>query len=73
MQYQVQYILNNNYYLKRFLRENSGYYKNLIRQPEYIFKLNDLMRKEYKMTIPDKLEKLKNDISMLSSVMDILK
>ncbi len=31
MDYRVQYILNNNFYLKKYLRENSNYYKGLIR------------------------------------------
>ena len=47
MDYKVQYILNNNYYLKRFLRENSNFYKDLIRNPNYINELNEIMKKEY--------------------------
>ncbi len=73
MPYQIQYILNNNIYLKKYLREHSEYYKKIIRHPEFIEELNELMRKEYKLTIPDKLEKLKNDISLFSSVMDVIK
>ena len=73
MDYQVQYILNSNIYLKKFLRENSGFYKSLIRNPNFIDNLNEMMRKEYKLTIPDKLEKIKDDISMLNAVMNVLK
>ena len=73
MDYKVQYILNNNYYLKRFLRENSNFYKDLIRNPNYINNLNEIMKKEYKLTFPDKLEKIKNDISIFNSVMDVFK
>lgn len=73
MIYENQLILNNNVYLKRFLRENSHFYKNLIRNPEFIMELNEMMKKTYKLTIPDKIEKIKNDLSMLSSVMDVLK
>jgi len=32
----IQYILNSNIYLKKFLRENSFYYKDLLRNPELI-------------------------------------
>lgn len=71
MDYKVQYILNNNYYLKRFLRENSNFYKDLIRNPNFINNLNEIMKKEYKLTFPDKLEKIKNDISIFNSVMDV--
>ncbi len=73
MDYHVQYILNNNYYLRKFLRENSKYYKDLIRNSDFIYELNEIMKKEYKLTIPDKIEKFKNDLKMFSSVMDIFK
>ena len=73
MDYKIQYLLNNNYYLKKFLRENSNYYKDLIRNPNFINNLNEIMKKEYKLTIPDKLKKIKEDINMLNSVMNILK
>ena len=68
----IQYLLNSNPYLKKYLRENSHYYKELIRNPNFIKELNDLMKKEYKLTIPQKLDKIKQDISMINSVMDIL-
>lgn len=73
MQIKIQYILNNNLYLKKYLRENSSYYKNLIRDPSFINELNRLMKQEYKLNLPAKLDKLKHDISMINSVMDILK
>ncbi len=73
MSINIQYILNNNIYLKKFLRENSFYYKNLIRNPFFINELNNIMKEKYKLTFPDKLEKLKNDIQMVNSIMDILK
>ena len=69
----IQYILNNNIYLKRFLRENSHFYKNILRNPEFINELNILMKDKYKLTFPYKLEKFKNNISMINTVMDILK
>ena len=72
MQLNVQFILNNNPYLKKFLRENSFYYKELIRNPLFIREMTDLMKKEYKLNLPAKLDKIKQDISMLNTVMDIL-
>ncbi len=73
MDYQVQYILNQNYYLKRFLRENSWYYKNIIRNPNFINEMNELMKKDYYLTLPDKLDKIKNNISLVNTFMDVLK
>ena len=68
----IQYLLNSNPYLKKYLRENSFYYKELIRNPNFVNELMNLMKKEYKLTIPQKLDKIKQDISMINSVMDIL-
>ncbi len=72
MPIKVQFVLNSNPYLKRFLRENSSYYKELIRNPNFINELNNLMKKEYKLSLPAKLDKIKQDISMINNVMEIL-
>ena len=73
MDYQIQYILSNNYYLKKYLRENSRFYKDIIRNPNYISNLNEMMKKDYKLTFPDKMVKFKDDIQMISSIMEIFK
>ncbi len=73
MMMSVQYLINNNPYLKKYLRENSFYYKNLLRHPEFIYQLNDLMRISYKLTLPDKLDRIKDNIHMLNTFMDVLK
>ena len=72
MNYQIQIILNNNPYFKKFLRENSFYYKSLIRNPESVGEIIDLMKKQYGLTLPDKLDKIKDNIHMINSVMEIL-
>lgn len=68
----VQYLLNSNPYLKKYLYEHSFYYKELIRNPIFINELMNLMKKEYNLTIPQKLDKIKQDINMINSVMEIL-
>ena len=73
MQIKIQYILNNNFLLKKYLRENSYYYKDLVRNPEFITKLNELMKKDYNLTFPAKLDKIKEDISLLNTFVDVLK
>ena len=67
-----QYILKENFYLKKYLRENSYYYKNLNRESNFIHKMSSLMKEEYKLTLPDKLDKLRNNISMFATFMDII-
>lgn len=72
MNYQIQMYLNTNPYFKRFLRENSFYYKKLIREPESIREIKELMQKEYKLSLPDKLDKIKNDISLINTFMSLM-
>lgn len=73
MNINIQYILNNDILLKRYLREHSSYYKNIIRNPSFINELYLLMKKEYHLTLPDKLDKIKDNISLVNTFMDVLK
>ena len=67
-----QFIIKNNPYLKKYLRENSYLYKNLNRDSNFIKYLEELMKKEYKITLPDKLDKIKDNINMINTFMDIV-
>ena len=73
MNIKIQYLLDNDLMLKRFLRENSKYYKDIIRNPNYINEVINLMKKEYHLTLPDRLDKIKNNISLFNTFMDVLK
>ena len=72
MDYSVQLVINNNPYLKRFLKEHSYYYKDLIRDKNNLARIIEMMKKEYKMTLPDKLDKIKDNISLVNTFMDVL-
>jgi len=67
-----QIIINKNPLLKKYLRENSYYYKYLNRNPNIIKELYKEMQKVYKLTINDRLDKVKDNLSMITSFMDIL-
>ena len=67
-----QMILNKNPLLKKYLRENSYYYKMLNRNPDAIKELYKNMQKTYKLTLNDKLDKVKDNLSMINNFMDIL-
>lgn len=73
MNVKIQFMLDNSPLLKRFLREHSNYYKNIIRNPSYINTIIELMKKEYKLTLPDKLTRIKDNIGMISGLMDVIK
>lgn len=67
-----QIILNKNPLLKRYLRENSYYYKYLNRNPDAIKDLMHEMEKKYKLTLNDRLDKLKDNLNLINNFMDIL-
>ena len=72
MSIETKIYLNNNYLLKKFLHENSKYYKYLNRDPMFIKELNELMKEKYKLTIPDKIDNLKEKLDMVNTFIDIL-
>lgn len=73
MHIRIQFMLDTNPYLKEYLRKHSEYYKNIIRNPLFINEIEELMKKEYGLTFPDKLNKIKDNISLFNSFMDVLK
>ena len=73
MNIRVQFMLDSNPLLKRYLREHSNYYKDIIRTPNSINNIIELMKTEYNLTVPDKLSKIKDNIEMVNSLMDVIK
>lgn len=64
--------LNNHVLLKQFLHENPRFYKILNRNPESIYQLEKLMKEKYKLTLPDKIDKVKDKLELLNTFIDIL-
>ncbi len=72
MSIESQFYLNNNLNLKKFLHENPKYYKYLNRDPSFIRELEELMKEKYKLTIPDKIDKIKDKLEFVNTFIDIL-
>lgn len=73
MTYNLQNRINADINLKRFLRENSYWYKALNRNENvYIEFVND-MKVKYKLTTSDKINKTIDNIGMLQSFLEVLK
>ena len=73
MVYDIQYRINNDINLKKFLRENSYWYKDLNRNADsFKYFVND-MKVKYKLTTNDRIDKAINNISMIQSFLDVLK
>ena len=56
----------------KFLRENSHWYKYLNRNPIYFKQFEEEMKKQYKLTTEDKINKMIERLDMVSKIMDIL-
>ena len=73
MIYDIQYKINNDINLKRFLRENSYWYKELNRNPDNFKYFVEDMKVRYKLTTTDKINRTIDNINMISSFLDVLK
>ncbi len=65
-------VLDSNQLLKKYLRENSYYYKELNRNRQFINTLYKEMQKKYKLTFNDRLNKVHDNLNMINSFMEIL-
>lgn len=59
--------------LYQYLREHSYWYKRLNRGRESLKDVEEEMKKQYKLTPQDKIEKLSRSIEMISTFVDVLK
>lgn len=73
MSYDVQYKINSDINLQRFLRENSYWYKQLNRNSNNFKYFYDDMKVKYKLTTSDKINKTIENINMIQSFLDVLK
>ncbi len=65
--------INSNPIQKQFLRENSYWYKYLNRSNIYYKDFINDMKKKYKLTTQDKINKVINNINMVNTFLDVLK
>lgn len=73
MQIPVQMKIKNDPNLYRYLREHSYWYKSLNRDPAALRDMEQEMRNQYRLTTMDKMEDISHTISLLQSVVDIIK
>ena len=73
MNLSLQYKINQDKRLKQFLRENSYWYKYLNRSETYYKEFVNDMKDKYKLKPTDRLNKMVDNINMVSSFLDVLK
>lgn len=57
----------------QYLRDDSSWYKLLNRDRNNLKYLEEEMKKKYKLTVEDRIEKFSHSINMISAFMDVLK
>lgn len=73
MTYSLQSKINGDINLKRFLRENSYWYKILNRNENSFSQFVEEMKIKYKLTTSDKINRTIDNISMIQSFLEVLK
>lgn len=72
MVYDIQKRINDDINLKKFLRENSNWYKELNRSRNSFSFFVREMKINYKLTTEDKINKTIDNISLFQGFLDIL-
>lgn len=73
MTYSLQNRINSDINLKKFLRENSYWYKILNRNEKSFPQFVAEMKVRYRLTTSDKINRTIDNISMIQSFLDVLK
>ena len=73
MTYNLQNKINADINLKKFLRENSYWYKALNRNENVFDEFVYDMKVKYKLTTSDKINRTIDNIGMLQSFLEVLK
>lgn len=66
-------LIRNNPPLNHYLRYHSYWYKELIRNPSSLKTLEQEMKKEYKLTAEDKINKINERMNMIATFLNVMK
>lgn len=73
MNLDTQFKIKNNELLQKYIRENSYWYKLLNRNPNLIIKMNEEMKKNYKLTTTDKINSISDKLDLIKTFMNMIK
>ena len=65
--------IRNDPRLENYLKYNSYWYKELLINPDSIRNMESEMKKEYKLTLSDKINNMTLKVEMIRSFMDVFK
>ncbi len=55
-----------------YLKENSSYIKNLLRNPSYYEEYKKIIKEKYNLRLTDKLSNVFNDLELLSTIISTI-
>lgn len=73
MVYDIGQRIKSDINLKKYLRENSNWYKRLNRSRDSFPYFVEEMKVNYKLTVEDKINKTMDNISMFQGFLDVFK
>lgn len=73
MDIKIKLFLDSNPDYKRYLRDNSYWYKTLIRDPKMIDVLVEEVKDKYKLRTTDKINNIIDKIDMVSKFINVLR
>ncbi len=73
MNIELQYKIKSDINQRKFLRENSYWYKYLNRSNIFYKDFINDMKDKYKLKPSDKINKISKEIEMINKILDILK
>jgi hypothetical protein len=69
----IQFKIKNNNLYKEYLRSHSYWYKTLTRYPDAFKNFEDEVKKFYKLTTVDRINKFSQTLEMVQTFMSVLK
>lgn len=73
MQVETRLKIKSNPNLYRYLRENSYWYKYLNRSPIFLRRLEEEMKKKYRLRPSDKIENISNSLNLIKSFLEVMR
>lgn len=73
MRVDILLLIRNNPNLNSFLKYHSYWYKELLRNPESVYQMEEEMKKEYKLTTGDQISRIGEKINMISTFLEVMK
>ncbi len=69
----IRMYIYGNPSLKKYIKMHSFLYKELVRNPEKIKEIEENMKKEYHLTVEDRINKISDTINMAETIINTLK